>query len=177
MAAALADVLCADLCHLLRVRGEKDAFSPLAGTRQLCGKSAGQRNPATNILRAMTWTMLIFLHVVAMAFFLGGQIMLAFTVVPVMRAEPAQPERIREVAQRFGIGSLIALAVLLFTGMLLASHFMLWDYGPFQVKMALVVATIVSVLLHMVKGNSHALMGITFLLTLATVYAGVNLTH
>lgn len=120
---------------------------------------------------------MIFLHVVAMAFFLGGQIMLAFTVVPVMRAEPAQPERIKEIAQRFGIGSLIALAALLFTGMLMASHFMLWDYGPFQVKMALVIATIVAVLLHMTRGNNHILMAITFLLTLATVYAGVNLTH
>ncbi|MCB0871568.1 MAG: hypothetical protein KDB52_12105 [Solirubrobacterales bacterium] len=125
----------------------------------------------------MYWTFLVFLHVVAMAFFLGGQIMLAFTVVPVMREEPAQPERIREIAQRFGIGSLIALGFLLLTGMMLASHFMLWDYGPFQVKMALVIATIVAVLLHMMRGNSHILMGITFLLTLATVYAGVNLTH
>lgn len=125
----------------------------------------------------MYWTFLVFLHVVAMAFFLGGQIMLAFTVVPVMREEPAQPERIREIAQRFGIGSLIALGFLLLTGMMLASHFMLWDYGPFQVKMALVIATIVAVLLHMMRGNSHVLMGITFILTLATVYAGVNLTH
>jgi putative copper export protein len=125
----------------------------------------------------MYWTLLVFLHVVAMAFFLGGQIMLAFTVVPVMRAEPAQPERIKQIAQRFGVGSLIALGVLLLTGMSLASHFQLWDYEPFQVKMALVIATIVSVLLHMLRGNSHVLMGITFLLTLATVYAGVNLTH
>lgn len=125
----------------------------------------------------MIWTVLIFLHVVAMAFFLGGQIMLAFTVVPVMREEPAQPERIREIAQRFGVGSLIALAVLVFTGMLLGSHFQLWDYGPFQIKMGLVVATILAVFIHMMKGNSHALMGITFLLTLATVYAGVNITH
>ncbi|HMT05282.1 MAG: hypothetical protein KDB48_08040 [Solirubrobacterales bacterium] len=125
----------------------------------------------------MYWTFLIFLHVVAMAFFLGGQIMLAFTVVPVMRAEPAQPERIKQIAQRFGMGSLIALGVLLFTGMMLASHFQLWDYGPFQVKMGLVIATIVAVFVHMTRGNSHALMGITFVLTLATVYAGVNLTH
>ncbi len=125
----------------------------------------------------MFWTFLIFLHVVAMAFFLGGQIMLASTIVPVMRAEPAQPEKIKEIAQRFGIGSLVALGVLLLTGMMMASHFQLWDYGPFHVKMTLVIATIVAVLLHMMRGGSHALMGITFLLTLATVYAGVNLTH
>ena len=125
----------------------------------------------------MFCTVLLFLHVVAMAFFLGGQIMLAFTVVPVMRAEPAQPERIKQIAQRFGVGSLIALGVLLITGMMMASHFQLWDYGPFQVKMTLVIATIVAVLIHTLRGNSHVLMGITFLLSLATVYAGVNLTH
>lgn len=125
----------------------------------------------------MIWTILLFLHVVAMAFFLGGQIMLAFTVVPVMRAEPAQPDRIRQIAQRFGVGSLVALGVLLLTGLMMASHFELWDDGAFHVKMTLVVATIVAVLIHMTRGNSHALMGITFVLTLATVYAGVNLTH
>ncbi len=119
---------------------------------------------------------MIFLHVVAMAFFLGGQIMLAATVVPVLRSAP-DPEWIRGVARRFGAGSLIALGVLLLTGMMMASHFSMWDYGPFHVKMTLVVLTIISVLVHMARGNSHALMGITFLLTLATVYAGVNLTH
>jgi len=119
----------------------------------------------------------LFLHVVAMAFFLGGQLMLAATVVPVLRAEPAQPERIKAIAQRFGMGTLVALGVLLLTGMMMASHFQLWDYGPFHVKMTLVVATIVAVIAHMMRGNSHVLMAITFLLTLATVYAGVNLTH
>jgi putative copper export protein len=126
----------------------------------------------------MFWTVMIFLHVVAMAFFLGGQIMLASTIVPVLlRTEPADPDKMRAVAQRFGVGSLIALGVLLLTGMGMASHFELWDYGPFQVKMTLVIATIIAVLLHTVRGQNHVLMGITFLLTLATVYAGVNLTH
>jgi len=119
---------------------------------------------------------MVFLHVVAMAFFVGGQIMLAFNVVPALR-EGGNPELIKGVAQRFGIGSLIALGVLVLTGMLMGSHFGMWDYGPFQVKMGLVVLTIVSVMVHMTRGDSHALMGITFLLTLATVYAGVNLTH
>lgn len=125
----------------------------------------------------MFWTFLIFLHVLAMAYFLGGQIMLAANVVPALRNSPKSTEEIRAVAQRFGMGSLAALGVLLLTGMMLASHFEMWDYGPFHVKMALVVATIVAVFIHMMRGQSHALMGITFLLTLATVYAGIDLTH
>lgn len=122
------------------------------------------------------WTVMVFLHVVAMAFFLGGQIMLAFNVVPVLRSGP-DPALIKGVARSFGIGSLIALAVLVFTGMLLGSHFELWDNGAFQVKMVFVVLTIISVLVHMARPASHYLMGVTFLLTLATVYTGINLSH
>ena len=154
----------------MRVSPGEDVLAP--GMWEIRNPGAGRPQYPPD----MFWTVMIFLHVVAMAFFLGGQIMLASTVVPVMRTEPADPEKLRAVAQRFGVGSLIALGVLLLTGMMMASHFELWDYGPFQVKMTLVVATIIAVLLHTVRGQSHVLMGITFLLTLATVYAGVNLT-
>lgn len=122
------------------------------------------------------WTFLVFLHVVAMAFFLGGQIMLAFNVVPALRSS-ASPELIKGVAQRFGIGSLIALGVLVFTGLLLGSHFEMWDRGTFQLKMLFVVLTVTSVFVHMARPSSHYLMGVTFLLTLITVYLGIDLTH
>lgn len=122
------------------------------------------------------WTFLVFLHGIAWAFFLGGQIFLAANVVPVL-AGKSDRDSIRLIARRFGVGSLIALGVLVLTGMMLASHFSLWDYGPFHVKMALVIATIVSLLIHLTRGGSHVWMGITFLLTLATVYAGINLMH
>lgn len=122
------------------------------------------------------WTFLVFLHGIAWAFFLGGQIFLAANVVPVLVGK-SDRESIRAIARRFGVGSLIALGVLVLTGMMLASHFSLWDYGPFHVKMALVIATIVSLLIHLTRGESHMWMGITFLLTLATVYAGINLMH
>jgi len=120
------------------------------------------------------WTVMLFLHLVAMAFFLGGQMMLAGTVVPVLRSKP-DPTEMRQIARRFGVGSAIAIGVAIITGMLMASHFHLWDYGPFQVKMTLVVLTLASLLAHMKFPKVHALMGLTFLLTLATVWAGVNL--
>ena len=115
---------------------------------------------------------LLFLHVVAMAFFLGGQLMLAATVVPVERSNP-DPARMKAIAQRFGLGSLIALGVLLLTGMLMASHYDLWNYGDFQVKMGLVVALIISVLAHMRFPKVHALMGRS--LTLGIVWIGLDL--
>lgn len=117
---------------------------------------------------------LLFLHVVAMAFFLGGQLMLAATVVPVERSNP-DPARMKAIAQRFGLGSLVALGVLLFTGMMMASHYDLWSYGDFQVKMGLVVALIVSVFAHMMLPKAHVLMGLTFVLTLGIVWIGLDL--
>lgn len=100
--------------------------------------------------------------------------MLASTVVPVERSNP-DPARMKAIAQRFGLGSLAALAVLLFTGMLMASHYDLWSYGDFQVKMGLVVALIISVFAHMQFPKAHALMGLTFLLTLGIVWIGLDL--
>ena len=120
------------------------------------------------------WTVMVFLHLVAMAFFLGGQMMLAGTVVPVLRTNP-DPTEMKSIARRFGIGSEIAISVSLLTGMLMASHYQLWDDADFQVKMTLVVLTLASLLAHMRFPKVHALMGLTFLLTLATVWAGVNL--
>lgn len=129
---------------------------------------------ALRVRKMLPMQVLLFLHVVAMAFFLGGQLMLAGTVVPVERSNP-DPDRMKAIARRFGAGSLIALAVLLFTGITMASHYDLWSNGPFQTKMALVVALIVSVGLHLRFPKAHALMGLTFVLTLGIVWIGLDL--
>lgn len=132
------------------------------------------------------WTFLVFVHGISWAYFLGGQIMLAANVVPVMlrqgKESPEQQEisreAIRQVARTFGIGTLIALGMLVLTGIMLASHYSyLWSLGTFHVKLALVVLTFISVLIHLTRGESRTWMGITFVLTLATVYAGINLMH
>lgn len=117
---------------------------------------------------------LLFLHVIAMAFFLGGQLMLAATVVPVERSNP-DPDRMKAIARRFGVGSLIALVVLLITGSMMASHYELWGYGPLQTKLGLIVALIISVGVHLRFPKAHALMGLTFLLTLGIVWIGLEL--
>lgn len=56
------------------------------------------------------WVGIRWLHLVAMAFFVGGQLMLAVAVVPVERRAP-DPEHLREVARRFGYGTLAAIFV------------------------------------------------------------------
>ena len=67
------------------------------------------------------WNGVLWLHLVAMAFFVGGQLMLAGIVVPVLRGL-ADRGPLRSAARRFGAGTLIALGVLAATGAALATH-------------------------------------------------------
>ena len=118
--------------------------------------------------------LVLFIHVIAMAFFVGGQIMLAATIVPVERSNP-DPARMKAIAQNFGWGSLVAIGVAVFTGMLLASHYNLWSDGALHIKLTLLVLTFVSLGLHMKFPKVHALMGLTFILTLGVVWFGLDL--
>ena len=121
------------------------------------------------------WDIVRFLHLVAMAFFVGGQLMLATAVVPAMRG--GDRERLRAVARRFGWGTLAAIAVLIATGSAMASHYSLWGSERLQVKLGLVALTAVLVLWHMRRPAMHALEGLTFLASLAIVWLGVSLAH
>ncbi len=120
------------------------------------------------------WDAVVWLHVIAMAFFVGGQIFLAAVVVPVERADP-QRERLRAMARRFGWGTLVAIGVLLATGAAMASHFQLWDEPKLHLKLGLVAATAVLVVWHMRKPTWHALEAAIFLLSLAIVWLGLTL--
>ena len=101
------------------------------------------------------WDAVVWLHVIAMAFFVGGQLFLAAVVVPVERADPNR-ERLKAMARRFGWGTLIAIAVLLATGAAMASHFHLWSEPKLHLKLGLVAATAVLVVWHMRKPTWHA---------------------
>lgn len=118
--------------------------------------------------------LLLFIHVIAMAFFVGGQIMLAATIVPVERSNP-DPARMKAIARNFGLGSLVAIGISIFTGMLLASHYNLWSDGALHIKLTLLVLTFVSLAAHMKFPKVHALMGLTFVLTLGIVWFGLQL--
>ena len=86
---------------------------------------------------ATGWLAVRWLHVLAMALFVGGQLVLVVAVIPALRTD--QRPALRAVARRFGWASLAALGVLIATGSALASHDMRWDSGTLQVKLALVV--------------------------------------
>jgi uncharacterized membrane protein len=122
------------------------------------------------------WLAVRWLHVLAMAFFVGGQLLLAVAVVPVERRAPDR-ERLRGVARRFGYGTLVAIAVLVATGAAMATHFHLWGDGTLQLKLALVALVAVLVLWHMRRPTNHALEGAVFLVSLAIVWLGLALAH
>jgi uncharacterized membrane protein len=117
------------------------------------------------------WQIVLFIHLVAMAFFLGGQLLVAISV-PVLRADR---ELLRAVARRFGWGSLAALAVLAASGVALASHEHLWGSSTLQLKIGLAALLAALALAHLRYSRAHALQAAIFLLTLAVVWLGVRL--
>jgi uncharacterized membrane protein len=121
------------------------------------------------------WTLIRWLHLLAMAFFVGGQLMLAAIVVPVVRG--SDRAQLRAVARRFGVGSLVAIVVLVITGSLMASHFHRWSDGDLHVKLGLVVLVGLLIAWHTRKPELHALEGLIFLLSLAIVWLGVSIAH
>jgi uncharacterized membrane protein len=120
------------------------------------------------------WQAVLYLHLVAMAFFLGGQLLLATAVVPALRGAQDR-ERLRAVARSFGWGSLVALAVLIVTGSAMAGHLDLWDSGTLHVKLALVAVALILVAVHLRYSRAHLLQAAIFAVTLAIVWEGVQL--
>jgi uncharacterized membrane protein len=120
------------------------------------------------------WQAVLYLHLLAMAFFVGGQIVFGVAVVPVLRGD-ADRERMRAIARRFGYGSLAALALLVATGVAMASHFHLFGNSTLQWKLALVVAVIGLTVVHLRKPRLHALQAGILLVSLVIVWLGLEL--
>ena len=122
------------------------------------------------------WQAVLYLHLLAMAFFVGGQLVFGIAVVPILRGDP-DPERarMRAVARRFGYGSLIALGVLVATGWAMASHYRLFGSSTLQWKLGLVALVIGLTLVHLRFPKLHALQGAILLASLAIVWLGLEL--
>jgi uncharacterized membrane protein len=122
------------------------------------------------------WFIVRWLHLLAMAFFVGGQMMLAGVVVPVARRSTDR-ESLRLIARKFGYGTLVALLVLIATGTAMAVHLRLWSNGTFHVKLALVIAVGGLLVWHIRRPDWHFLEAIVFLLSLAIVWLGLYLAN
>jgi uncharacterized membrane protein len=122
------------------------------------------------------WVGVRWLHLLAMAFFVGGQLMLAAVVVPALRGAPDRAP-LRRIARGFGWGTLAAIAVLVITGSAMAGHFDQWGSSTLHAKLALVALAAVLVAWHMRRPAWRALDAAIFLVSLAIVWLGVSLAH
>jgi uncharacterized membrane protein len=122
------------------------------------------------------WEFVRFLHLAGMAFFVGGQLMLVAVVTPAVRRHGTD-ETMRAAARRFGIGSAVALAVIVATGAALASHFDRWDDPTLQAKLALLVLVFVLIGLHVVTPYARALSIGALVASLLIVWLGVKLVY
>ena len=133
------------------------------------------------------WNFVVWLHLLGMAFFVGGQLMLAAVVVPVLRSDRVA---LLSAVRRFGVGTLLAVAVLLATGVALASHEHRWEDSTLQVKLGLIALVLVLIAAHARwpavrdpnggTGSSgrmwrHVLESVIFALSLAIVWLGIVL--
>jgi putative copper export protein len=124
----------------------------------------------------------IFLHVIAVAVWVGGQIVLA-GIVPQLRK--VAPDAMKTVAQSFARIAWPAFLIIVFTGM--------WGLGTidvtdrssaylatFGIKMLLVGITVIATLIHS-NGTSKAAKGIggaaSLLASLLAAFAGILMSH
>jgi uncharacterized membrane protein len=122
------------------------------------------------------WHAVRFLHLLAMAFFVGGQLVLVAAVVPTV-GHGRNPAAMRGIARRFGWGSVVAIAVLVITGAAMAGEYDRWGDGTLHAKLALVVLVGALVVWHIKAPQRPALDGAIFVASLVIVWLGVALAH
>jgi putative copper export protein len=122
-----------------------------------------------------SWAVILFFHLLGIAFFVGGQLMLAIVVVPSLRGQ--DEALMRGAAKRFGIASVVALAVIVATGVAMASHYQLWDNSTLQAKLGLLVLVVVLAALHTVTPYTRAISITILLISIVIVWLGVDLMH
>jgi uncharacterized membrane protein len=122
------------------------------------------------------WELVRFLHLAGMAFFVGGQLMLVAVVTPVVHRHGSE-EAMRAAARRFGIGSAVALVVIIATGVAMASHYGRWDDPTLHAKLALLVLVFVLIGLHVVTPYARALSIGALVTSLLIVWLGVKLVY
>lgn len=122
------------------------------------------------------WLGVHYLHLLGMAFFVGGQLVVAAVVVPV-ELRFSDRERMRAIGRRFGVGSLLALLVLVATGSAMATHWGYWGNGTLQLKLGLVGLVVGLTTLHLLWPRLRALQVAVLVTSLAIVWLGLELAH
>ncbi|HEX8122852.1 MAG TPA: hypothetical protein VF549_16485 [Solirubrobacteraceae bacterium] len=121
------------------------------------------------------WLAVRYLHLLALAFFVGGQLILAAVVVPVARERA--PDVLRALARRFAWGSVVAIVVLAATGSAMAAHFHRWSDPTLHAKLVLVGVLGGIVVWHIRAPQRRALDVAIFAVSLVVVWLGASLAH
>jgi putative copper export protein len=122
------------------------------------------------------WELIRFLHLAGIAFFVGGQLMLVAVVTPAVRAHGSEAA-MRSVARRFGIGSAVALVVIVLTGAAMATHYHLWDDPTLHVKLGVLLLVFVLLGLHVATPYARPLSIAVLAASLVVFWLGVKLTY
>jgi uncharacterized membrane protein len=123
-----------------------------------------------------TWTVVRFLHLAGIVFFVGGQLLLVAAVAPALRAR-GDEETMRAIARRFGVGSVVALAVVIATGVAMGSHVSMWGSEILQAKLVVLVFVGVLTALHVLTPSSRAVSYGIVAGSLLVLWLGVKLTY
>jgi len=97
-------------------------------------------------------------------------------VAPAVRRHGSEAA-MKAVARRFGAGSLVALAVLIATGVAMASHYSRWDSSVLRAKLGVLVLVAVLLGLHIAVPRTRGLSFAMLAASLAIVWLGVQLAH
>lgn len=128
-----------------------------------------------SLARIDGWEFIRFLHLISMAFFVGGQLVLAVAVTPALRGQDRS--LMREAAKRFGIGSAVALVVIVATGIAMASHFQVWGAGTLHWKIGLLIVVFALTGLHTRTPYTRLISIVTLVISIVIVLLGVALAH
>jgi putative copper export protein len=121
------------------------------------------------------WELIRYLHLLGIALFVGGQLMLVLVVTPALRGQ--DPALMRGAARRFGIASAVALVVIVATGAAMASHFDRWSDSTLHWKIGLLILVFVLTGLHTRVPYTRAISYLVLALSLVIFWLGVTLVH
>lgn len=121
------------------------------------------------------WELVRYLHLLGIALFVGGQLMLVLVVTPSLRGQ--DPALMRGAARRFGIASVAALAVIIATGAAMASHFDRWSDTTLHWKIGLLILVFVLTGLHTRVPYARAISYLVLATSLVIFWLGVDLAH
>lgn len=122
-----------------------------------------------------SWELVRWLHLLGVATFVGGQLMLALVVTPALRGQ--DPALMRGAARRFGIVSVVALLLIIATGAAMASHFDRWGDATLHWKIGLLVLVFVLTGLHTRVPYTRAISYAVLVTSLVIFWLGVALAH